>query len=80
MLKSIRRCLKEDIIEFYNYKGRFLYTDSDPLSVAEFKADYLNARKACGGDAKFMKEYLNRLVGSEYMESPRTDARTRSLM
>ena len=59
MIKSIRKCLNEDIIEFYNWKGMYIYTDHNPLSVAEFKADYDLAKHRVGKDAKLMSQVLN---------------------
>jgi hypothetical protein len=40
-------------IDFWNY------LDDDDLSVAEYRTDFLNARKHCRGDLREMVRYLN---------------------
>ena len=59
MLRSIRKCLNEDVIEFYYENGDYNATERNPFIVAEHKANYKLAQERVGNNLWKMAQFLN---------------------
>lgn len=58
-LWCIREYLESDFIQFTTSKGSYLYEEADLFSIAEYRADYLTAKKAVGNNLRLIRDWLN---------------------